>query len=255
MNIQDFSDNFTTLLASYQHVAPFGEASSRQDITLDEYEKSVFLTLAQEEEVISLYTGRNAQGEGFEETEELRRYLSSLICEANLAPITNTSEKPIGLDGEKNTRFFTLPDGSEENKPAVWFITYESIKLDGDDRPCAGISTLQVVPVRQDEYHRLRKNPFRGVNKRRALRLDLPDNMVEIVSKFTISSYYIRYITKPEPIILTELADEQQIEGHTAPNPCKLHEALHQRILERAVHLALRSKGITSQQVREASKT
>lgn len=245
MKLSDFSNGFDVLMNSYAGAAAFGSTDNPGGIELTEHEKSQFLTLAQEQVVLSLYTGRNSSLKGFEETEEVRRYLSPLICEEELNPVTNLSDKPIGLDKEKKTRFFTLPDGSVEGKPAVWFITYESVTLDSDDRPCAGIGSLQVTPVRQDEYHRIRKNPFRGSNNRRALRLDLPDNMVEIISQYTITKYYVRYLRKLKPIILAQLDEEAAIEGEVSPTECELDDSLHQRILERAVQMALQSRGYT----------
>ena len=46
MNTQEFSTEFDTLLNSYNTIAPFGEQSSKAEIVLDEYEKSVFMTKA-----------------------------------------------------------------------------------------------------------------------------------------------------------------------------------------------------------------
>ena len=239
MTLSDFSHGFDTLLNSYATSANYGSTDNPATIELDEHEKSQFLTMSQKDIVIGLYTGKNPYGESFEQTEELRRYLSSLIKEVELSPITNTSGNPIGLDGEKSTKFFTLPED-------LWFITYENVTLDTDDRPCAGIGTLQVTPVRQDEYHKLRKNPFRGANKRRALRLDLPDNMVEIISQYIVTGYYVRYLCKLKPIVLSELDAEAAIEGEVHPSECELHESLHQRILERAVLMAMQSRGYTN---------
>lgn len=48
MNTQEFSNTFDTLLNSYNVTAGFGEDHSKQEITLNEYEKSVFLTQAQD---------------------------------------------------------------------------------------------------------------------------------------------------------------------------------------------------------------
>ena len=70
MNIKEFSDGFDTLLNSFR-VLP--------NIVLDEYEKSVFLTNAQEELIIELYNGKNSFGDSFERTEEVRRYISELV--------------------------------------------------------------------------------------------------------------------------------------------------------------------------------
>lgn len=94
----------------------------------------------------------------------------------------------------------------------------------------------------QDEYHKLKRNPFRGANYRRALRLDLSDDIVEIVSKYTVTAYYARYLERPNPIILIDLPDDLSIYGETKTSNCKLHEALHHRILERAVALGVESR-------------
>jgi len=117
MTLEEFSNSFDTQLNSFAHTAQFGDISSKADIVLDEYEKSVFLTKAQEEVALGLYNGRNSLGESFEETEELRRYLSNLIEEAELTPIVSSNGKPLGISSK--SKFFTLPDD-----PPVWFITY-----------------------------------------------------------------------------------------------------------------------------------
>lgn len=240
MTCQEFSNTFTTLLNSYNLQTAYGDQTSRREIVLDEYEKSLYLTKAQEELVLSLYSGRNSALLGFEETEEMRRYLSNLVVEAVKTPETNSGGMPLGVNPTK--QFFSLPED-------VWFITYEAVNTTGD-KACDTIEGMEVVPVTQDEFHRIKKNPFRGPNRRRALRLDLADGLVEIVSKYSIDKYYIRYLRKPYPIILEKLPTEPEelsINGKTEPkdinNPCELHEALHQRILDGAVVLALRSKG------------
>lgn len=234
MNIHDFSHQFDILLNSYATITGFGSTDSPATVELDEYEKSVFLTKAQKELALSLYTGKNPYGESFEQTEELRRYLSDIVQEATLNPIATSNGRPLGVDS--NSKFFTLPEN-------LWFITYESVKL--SDAECEGMNTQEVYPVRQDEYHKLKKNPFRGANNRRALRLDLSENNVEIVSKKTVSQYYVRYLRKLKPIILTDLGNENAIEGYNTAMGCELNEGLHQKILELAVQMALQSKGYT----------
>ena len=233
MRRNDFSNGFDTLLNSFAHSAQFGNANSQADIALDEYEKSLFLTQAQEEEVLSLYTGKNVNREAFEATEELRRYLSTLIKEAELSPITTSNGNFLGL--ESNSKFFTLPQD-------LWFITFERVII--TDGKCEGSSSLDVYPVRQDEYHKIRKNPFRGANDRRALRLDLSEGNVEIISKYGVTSYYVRYLRKLKPIVLTNLDVDVSINGVSIATDCELPEILHQKILERAVTLALMTKGI-----------
>ena len=241
MTLSEFSNNFDVLLNSFAHTAQLGKANNEADIVLNEHEKSVFLTKSQEELALSLYNGKNPYGESFEQTEELRRYLANLVTEAELSPIETSSGKPLGIDS--NSKFFTLPDGTEDGKPAVWFITYEQVSI--SDGACEDVSKLEVVPIKQDEYHRIKKNPFRGANDRRALRLDLSENNVEIVSKHEVEKYYVRYLRKLNPIILTDL-DGVDIEGKTGPTECELPSFLHQKILEGAVILALQSRGVNT---------
>lgn len=233
MTRRNFSESFDVLLNSFAVSAGFGSTDNPTSVELDEYEKSVFLTNAQEEYVRGLYNGRNVLGEGFEETEELRRYLSPLVKEANLSPITTSNGRPLGIDSK--SKFFTLPDD-------LWFITYESVII--SDGKCENTTTMDVYPVRQDEYHRIKKNPFRGANNRRSLRLDLSDNNVEIVSKYTVTEYYVRYLRKLKPIVLEDFTvDGVSINGISTATDCELHESLHQRILELAVINALQSRG------------
>ena len=103
-------------------------------------------------------------------------------------------------------------------------------------------------------YNRIRKNPFRGANDRRALRLDLADGIIEIVCKYEVSKYYIRYVERLNPIIVEDLPDGISIEGKSTVTPCMLHESLHQSILDLAVELALRSKGIGVSQTSKAKE-
>ena len=235
MTREDFSHGFDTLLNSYAHSGAFGNDASVLDIRVDEYEKSLFLTKAQEEIAIGLYSGKNAYGESFEQTEEVRRYLSNLIEEKELSPIATSDGKPLGM--ESSSKFFTLPED-------LWFITYESVII--SDGKCENTTSMSVVPVRQDEYHKIKGNPFRGANDRRNLRLDLGDDNVEIISKYTVTKYYVRYLRKIKPIILIDLtADGMDINGVSTPTDCELHESLHQRILELAVQRAIQSKGYT----------
>jgi hypothetical protein len=236
MTREEFSNGFDALLNSYSDAARFGEESTRQSIALDEYEKSLCLTKAQEEIVTSLYNGKNPYGDSFESTEEMKRYLSNLVAEKYLKPITNTSGTPLGLT--TTSTFFTLPED-------LWFITLESVIL--DNGKCGGETYIKVYPTKQDEYQNIKDNPFRGANDRRALRLDLSEGNVEIICKYLITRYYIRYIKKVPPIILTDLPDNLTIEGKREASNCILHEALHQKILDRAVQIALQSKGYSLQ--------
>lgn len=228
MTTEEFSNEFDTLLNSYSTIEAFGKTPST--IELDEYEKSVFLTNAQEEIVIGMYNGKNPFRDSFERTEEIRRYLSDLI------KTYTTTDKKVGYTGlSKSSVFFELPDD-------LWFITYESVNLKDDGLGCMSGEDISVIPITQDEYHRIGKNPFRGTNERRALRLDLSGKVVEIVSKYNVESYLVRYLSRPAPIILTDLADNLSINGISVKTECELNPVIHRAILERAVKLAIISR-------------
>lgn len=235
MTTEEFSNAFDTLLNSYRLNSDFGEQTAKQDIVLDEYEKSVFLTQAQHDLVLSYYNGHNNEGKSFEKTEELRRYLANLVSDDMIDPMAEDDESYYRISN--HSKYFYLPDD-------LWFITYEAIQVKSND--CHNGQFIDTIPVTQDEYSRIKDNPFRGANDRRALRLDMGEGNVEIVSTYSDYTYYIRYITKLNPIILTDLPDDLSIDGENTKQECQLHEALHQEILQRAVLAAIRSKQTVS---------
>ena len=241
MSIQEFSNNFDTMLNSYANKMPFGEDASKVNLAFDEYEKSVFLTDAQNELVIGLYTGRNLFGNSFETTEEIRRYLANLVCDATLFPVPSQTTH---IDRYKENAFFNLP-----TQPKVWYIIYESVVVDKGEGRCGGEQSLAVTPVRHDEWHRIKKNPFRGINGRKALRLDVGNGQVEIASDYPIVEYYLRYLRGVKPIVLESLTDtELDIEGQKeASEACELPESIHYVLLEMAGEKALRSRGINKE--------
>lgn len=221
MTTEEFSNEFDFLLNSY--------AGNGSGIELDEYEKSIFLTEAQESFIINTYNGKNPSGDSFESSEEIRRYLSDLVKTYN----TTDKKTPTGFRGlSSNSVFFSLPDD-------LWFITYEAVNLKDDALGCKSGEDICVTPITQDEYHRIKKNPFRGANERRSLRLDLSDKLVEIISKYNIESYLVRYLSRPAPIILTKLPENLTINGKQDITECELNPVVHRAILDLAVRLAI----------------
>ena len=233
MTIQEFSSTFDTLLNSYNTQAQFGEQTSNREIVLDEYEKSIYLTKAQEEVVINLYNGKNPYGDSFESTEEMRRYLESLVK----TKVYSTEEQVSGTGVSNNSVFYKLPND-------IAFITMEQVTYNDESLGCYNGSTATVYPVTQDEYSRIKSNPFRGPTKYKVVRLDSGENTVELVSKYKIEGYLLRYLSKPKPIILETLPNDLTIEGVSEKTECTLHPILHDTILERAVQIALQAKGI-----------
>lgn len=211
MTNKEFSDEFDVMLNSYDDL-PFR-------IVLDEYEKSVFLTQAQDSLIKDIYI---AEGVGFESKEFNRRALSSLVCEFSEVP---TSSNNIS----SNSQVVNLPTD-------VLYILIEWADTSKN-------INIEVVPITMDEYHRIKNNPFRGTTDKRILRLDSEDSIV-LISKNKITKYYCKYLKKPNPIILINLPDGLKINEESEESICELDSSLHRDILNIAVQLAVRSKTI-----------
>lgn len=239
MTTQEFSNTFDTLLNSFRDVKEFGKTSSNQSIELDEYEKSVFLTQAQEELILTYYTGKNQFRDSFEKSEEIRQYLNNIVETSTLLPSQSSFDKLYD-----NSYIFELP--KEDDKIKVWFKIYESVTLQDSNIKCLNNTKkdVQVIPTSHDSLNKILKNPFKQPNEKRVLRLDREGEVVELISKYNISEYLLRYIAKPSPIILTNLTDGLTLNGENLETPCKLHPVLHKQILELAVNKAINSKTI-----------
>lgn len=242
MTTEEFSNAFDTLVSSYRRFKDYDKKEELDSIEFDEYEKSLWLTDAQNEVVVSLYTGKNAYGESFEVTEELRRYLDSLVKQEDY----ENTDRVSGMTGiSSSSVFYALPSD-------VAYILYEKLNLSGIDKACLENMTADVYPVTHDEYNRIMRNPFRGPTTFRALRVDCGERvidtvrmrLVEIISAAAFNKYTIRYLSRPEPIVLEDMPEGVTINGYGVKNECKLDSMLHDTILKHAVQLALASKGI-----------
>lgn len=237
MTVKEMSDALDSMLNSYANTASFGEESSKLDITLDEYEKSLYLTQAQEALIREYYSGKGIS-DAFEETEETRRALAELVIHEEIT----VSDADASSVLTKHSYVFDLPSD-------LWYIVYEGAVLDleGSDACEEALNGIGegavIIPARYDELHYLLNNPFRGPKGNRVLRLDKSGNQVELISiSHPVAKYVIRYITQPSPIILVNLPETLNIRGENTATECQLPTQLHQVILERAVANAVRSK-------------
>ena len=208
MNLKELELEFDILI---------NNISSNQAPGFTPLEKSIFLTEAQEFYIKELYNTN-----GFEKDEEVSEYLRTLVKQK----VFSISEGSV----EDNSVYFPIPED-------LWFITYEAAKLNNN---CDKLPLAIVVPVKQDEFFRIYNNPFRGPSKSRVLRL-LIDNKLELVSKYDINQYIIRYLSRPEPIVLEGLSECGIAPYNTygdAGNDCKLPSSTHRNILLKAVQLA-----------------
>lgn len=222
MNVQEFSNSFDTLLQPYIAKESFSE---QNNLAFDEYEKSIFLTKAQEQIVLELY-------QELEQSEEVRKYLSNLIRTDNYVPIGEQDETLI------NNNFKSYKVEISNN---ILFMIYEQCTL-SDENNCINNKIVSVVPTIHDDLDKVLKNPFKSPNSRKVIRLDF-DNKIELISKYSISNYKVRYLKKPNPIILVALEDNLSINnGDTKVSNGETNPILHERIVQRAVQLAVQSK-------------
>lgn len=215
MNNIELSNEFDTIMNSYSLTEQFGLIQFPISLEFDEYEKSIFLTKAQEEFVLNSY---NSQGQyPYESTEYFRRLFSDLNSEVSL--------KYIDKSTILHTNYkFKLPED-------LLFITLETV-IYKDNPKCPNSLSAQVIPVRQDELHKTLSNPFKGVNMNRVLRSDIGDKSIIIYSKLDIDKYIIRYIRLPNPIILEDFDESLSINGSHEVSQCELNPIFHRTILE-----------------------
>lgn len=207
MTLQEFSVSFDIL---------YDNISSNQAPGLTEYEKSVFLTQAQEALILDLYKG--TAGDSFETTEEVTRYLSSLVT-------TFTASKLQSKDCILNVK-----ETEVELPQDIMFITYQSANINDRD--------VIVVPINQDSFFNTLKNPFKGPNINRVLSLS-EEGKIKLYSHDIIEKYYIKYLKHPDPIILDGIEEGLTIQNQSESKEVTwLPETLHTQILLRAIQMA-----------------
>lgn len=229
MTTPEFSKEFDILYDNANNAAP----------GLNEYDKSVVLTQAQEELVKNYYSGFNQVKQGFESSENRRKELSQLVKDYT------TSVQVVSAGAiSSGSKFYEIPE-------ETFYIVFEEIKLISADT-CLNDKFIEVKPITHDEYNKSIKNPFRKPNKRKAWRLDISNKdskkVVEIISAYSTSDYHCRYIKKPSPIILTDFESDPDLQGMSLTigglnvvTECELNDEIHRDILNRGVELAIRA--------------
>ena len=120
MTNQEFSDGFSTLLNSYNTQALFGEQASKAEIVLDEYEKSVFLTQAQDQLVKSYFDVRADQlQEGFDGSERRQMDFSGLITVKSILPYNRLGVKYTVKSGNTTIGTIVIRNVLYRNYPKI----------------------------------------------------------------------------------------------------------------------------------------
>lgn len=216
MTNPEFSNQFDVLYNNIMSNAAPG---------LNEYEKSVFLTKSQNELVKNYFNPKgNKYQEGFDDSAKRQIDFSKLIVTKRI------NASATGTAYDKRGKLYDL------SSERIMFIIQESIDTNN--------GTFQVIPIKFDEYMRLMSKPYKEPLKWQAWRIITDSNYkAELIahSNDIISSYNIRYVRIPNPIVLVDLAVEYgdlSIDGVSEESNCELNESLHEEILQRAVELA-----------------
>lgn len=235
MTVQEFSDQFDVL---------YNNITSNQAPGLDEYEKSVFLTKAQNEILKNYFNPKgNKYQEGFDNSPKRQVDFSKLMMVK--APVVYTEANYPKFDSR--SVLYTLPED-------ILFVLNETATnfkptAGAPTTPVAGTSRLiTIVPITYEEYARILSKPFKQPLKNQAWRL-FNGGVVSAATKFVaeviiksgsgLSDYKMRYIKRPKPIVLTSLSGTNvSVDGVVDETECELDPILHPEILQRAVELA-----------------
>lgn len=229
MTTEEFSNQFDVL---------YNNATSNQAPGLDEYEKSVFLTKAQNELVKNHFSKNskgNTLGEGYDESAKRQADFSMLMRTTLLSPKTGNFTK-----FDPRSLVFEWPED-------VFVVISENVTF----------STNNTTPIRRivsltyDEYDRLMSKPYKQPLKNQAWRLITGTDtypVVEVIitntdyNKYPARYYKLRYVKKPQPIVLVDLSnystEQLSIEGVSVKTECELNPIMHEELLQRAVELA-----------------
>ena len=226
MTNQEFSNEFDVL---------YNNIMSNQAPGLDEYEKSVFLTKAQDEIVKNYFNPKgNKYNEGFDGNEK-RQIDFSMIMRSNKISSGFT-------DGVFDSRGKVVTINSDVMMILNEYATVTRAQSVGDTNSISETVRLTIVPINYTEYSRLMSKPFKRPLKWQAWRLLTNDGTIkkaEIIvgPNDTLTAYHIRYIKRPQAIILSNL-EGVTLDNKTTAQECELDPILHQEILQRAVELA-----------------
>lgn len=220
MSVEEMDNMFDVL---------YNNITSNQAPGLNAYEKSVFLTKGQDE-ILKNYFNPKSKGnttqDGFDGNAKRQVDFSMLT---SVETKSSDFENPL-FDTRENSKSVGLPS-------KLMFAINEVVEVTRNDKPVI----LQVIPIKFDEYSRLMCKPYKRPLKYQAWRLTNNNisNKADIVigPSDTLTKYTIRYVRRPNPIIVSDL-DGLSIEGKSTVTECELDPILHEEILQRAVELA-----------------
>lgn len=256
----------TTTEMSNEFDILYNQVNSNQAPGVDEFEKSVFLTKAQNQVILAKFDPRGNKfqaGFNINDLGQLRQYdFSTLIENTELDRITSQQYSP--YDPRAITfvlpddYFLTLNESVVENYQNVPYI-YQIIDISYGDYTRLMQKPYQYPPKRSvwklvtkngtvEEQTVVEDNPQaaqvqteRGAKLHTIQNVEVSGTFCELIGKFineNAVTYKMRYVKRPTPIVLVDLSSEGlSIDGVSEETPCKLPEGVHHIIVQRAVEL------------------
>ena len=253
MTIQEFSDQFDILYS----------AITEGNSTIDEYQKSTYLTKAQYQilrEYFELPSGPNSTT-GFDGSAKRQIDFSALLRTKKVTPTqVDTKVSPYPTLNLYLVSLKNETSESDQYDNQIMFPIQEMATVTTNSNSNAKL--LQVIPITHQELRTILSKPYGQPLKRQAWRLftvterstsydnintdtesesDIFYQDLYVIAHHgeTLDSYTITYVKRPQPIVLLDLSDTAlTIEGQNTPHGCELDPLLHNEILERAVTLA-----------------
>lgn len=199
-------------------------------------EISEILSAAQEELVFHTYNPLgNKYREGLEETELTTADLQELVSENDLT--ASSVQTGVLTHGQ----FFDLPTNH-------WLTLMEEVTVTSTD--CFDGWQVKVKPITHDEYTINKDNPHKQPKVDEVTwRLANSGERFELITdgNYTINTYTMRYLTRPQPIITAAGVTVDGVEG---PLDCQLKDTTHRRIVKYAVRIAAGITDLQSYQIK-----
>lgn len=217
----------------------FNFVNSNLAFSVNDYEKSVYLTRAQEEILSNYFNPKgNKYQEGFDMSEKRDIDFSSLIniAEATVIKAGVTPFADNGLVFEINGN--------------VLYLLNEKFEYNIVISPTASSVKTSIFPLRWDDYQRILTKAYKSPPKRQTWRFIRSNDtaggngngklVVELIPKSDLSGtdykYTVRYIKRPQPIVVGALGS-LSVNGVSTVSECILPAEIHDEILNRAIEI------------------
>lgn len=155
MTTQEFSNEFDVL---------YNNIMSNQAPGLDEYEKSIFLTKAQEELVRDYFNSRNVKNaQGFDDNQKRQYDFSTLLSSITLPDFIDTYRALSVFGSVYNTIF--------DSRAKIYIAPSDLFLVINESIEDSAKRRYSVLPISYDEYNRLMLKPYGFPLKRQAWRI------------------------------------------------------------------------------------